>query len=324
MPWKSVTVSVVVAAAFYLTLFAGADLDASLAAAARLTWPWWLTILALSLVNYVLRYLRWDGYLRKAGHRLPVFRHLLVYLGGFALTTTPAKAGEAIRALYLRPLGVSVRRSIATLYAERVVDVISIALLAVMLYQLDVPGYRWVAILAACAAAALLLLQRRACLRAVGTLMRRLPWRSLRQAARHGVDCLRQAGTLLRGRMLAYGVGLGLVSWGAEALAFYLVVRVLDIPIELMPAVGIYATAMLAGALSFIPGGLGGTEAVMASLLILGGAPPPSAMAATTITRVATLWFAVAVGVLALLATEAAGRRAVAALPAGSGAGAGK
>ena len=56
-------------------------------------------------------------------------------------------------------------------------------------------------------------------------------------------------------------------------------------------------------------GGLGGTEAVLAGLLVVTGAPPPEAMAATAITRVATLWFAVVIGAVALPALELAGRR---------------
>jgi uncharacterized membrane protein YbhN (UPF0104 family) len=309
MRWKSVLVSVAVAAVLYLTLFAGTDADAALASAARMTWEWWLMILALSLINYALRFVRWDGYLRHLGHRLPVLRHMTIYLAGFALTTTPAKAGEAIRALYLLPLGVAVRRCIATVYAERVVDVISMALLAVLLYQLAAPPYRWLAVIAAGAAGVLLLVQHGTCLGAAGALVVKLPWQGLRRAARHGIDCLREASALLRGRILFHGIVIGVLSWGAEAVAFYLVLRELDIPVDLPGAVGIYATAMLAGALSFVPGGLGGTEAVMASLLILGGAPPPSAVAATTIIRVATLWFAVALGMVCLLVTEAAGRR---------------
>jgi uncharacterized membrane protein YbhN (UPF0104 family) len=294
MPWKSVLVSMAAGVALYLTLFAGTGFHETAAAAARLGWGWWLVILALSLVNYGLRYLRWDGYLRHAGHRLPALRHLAVYVAGFALTTTPAKAGEAVRALYLKPLGVGVRRTIATLYAERVVDVISIALLAVLLYRLPAGGYRWLAVAAGLGTCALLLLRHRWFLRAAARLAFRLPWRRLRHLALHGVGCLRQAGAVLRGRWLAYGVVIGLASWGAEALAFHLVLRELGIPVGLAGAAGIYATAILAGALSFVPGGLVGTEAVMVALL------------------------AVVLGAVALPALELAGRSARGVAPGGA------
>jgi hypothetical protein len=36
-------------------------------------------VLALSLLNYLLRFVRWDVYLKRLGHSLPARRHLLYY-----------------------------------------------------------------------------------------------------------------------------------------------------------------------------------------------------------------------------------------------------
>jgi uncharacterized protein (TIRG00374 family) len=58
---------------------------------------------------------------------------------------------------------------------------------------------------------------------------------------------------------------------------------------------------MLAGAISFMPGGLGGAEAVMVALLMWKGMAGADAVAATVLIRLATLWFAVAIGALMLL-----------------------
>lgn len=309
MRWKSLILFGAIGAALYVALLAGTDPSETIAAAARVSGLSWLLILGLSLLNYGLRFLRWDGYLRHLGNRLAIARHLTIYMAGFALTTTPGKAGEAIRALYLKPLGVGYERSIAVLYTERLVDAISIALLATLLVALPAPGYRWSAVIAAIIAVALLLLQRAPVLNALAGVVASLPWHRVRHAAQSALDCLRQATALLRFRLLLLGVGVGLISWGAEAIAFYHVAHVLDIPIGPIAAVGIYATAMLVGALSFLPGGLGSTEAVMVSLLILAGAPIPAAVATTTVVRIATLWFAVALGVVALIATETSRRR---------------
>ena len=64
-----------------------------------------------------------------------------------------------------------------------------------------------------------------------------------------------------------------------------------------MMAVSIYGIAVLVGALSFLPGGLGSTELVMGLLLVSLGVDKPVAVAATLICRIATLWFAVFIGV---------------------------
>ena len=57
---------------------------------------------------------------------------------------------------------------------------------------------------------------------------------------------------------------------------------------------------MLVGAISVLPGGLGSTEATMVGLLASQGVPFEIAIVATGVVRVTTLWFAVALGLLAL------------------------
>lgn len=98
------------------------------------------------------------------------------------------------------------------------------------------------------------------------------------------------------------GLGLGVLSWGLEGLSLYLIARDIGIGIgvSLAAGIGIYAIAVLAGALSFLPGGLGSTEAVMGVLLVVFGSDGPSAVAITLLCRIATLWFAVALGGLAV------------------------
>jgi glycosyltransferase 2 family protein len=52
--------------------------------------------------------------------------------------------------------------------------------------------------------------------------------------------------------------------------------------------------------LSFLPGGLGGAEVTMVGLLLLNGMNEAQAVACTLFVRLATLWFAVILGLLAL------------------------
>jgi uncharacterized protein (TIRG00374 family) len=68
-------------------------------------------------------------------------------------------------------------------------------------------------------------------------------------------------------------------------------------------AIFAYSASTMAGALAMLPGGLGITEAGMTGLLqALGGSTMTKevATAATILTRLATLWFAVAIGLIAL------------------------
>ena len=54
-----------------------------------------------------------------------------------------------------------------------------------------------------------------------------------------------------------------------------------------------------------LPAGLGGTEALLASLLMLAGAELAAALALTVLARLLTLWLAVALGAAALLYSAA-------------------
>lgn len=254
-----------------------------------------LVALSLSLLNYGLRFLRWQGYLQRLGYPVPWTPSLHIYLSGFALTTTPGKAGEAFRGVLLKAWNMPFRTSLAAFLSERLSDLIAILLLA-LLGLLSYPSFRPLVGVGALAVLALfgLLLSRKAPGILAGWVPARLP--RIRGLFRQGADLLLEARACHRPGLLLSATGLSLAAWGAEGLAFYLALDWLDTDVSVAVALFIYALGMLAGALSFLPGGLGGTEAVMISLLVLEGISPGVATAATVFIRLTTLWFAVALG----------------------------
>jgi len=109
---------------------------------------------------------------------------------------------------------------------------------------------------------------------------------------------------LLRPKPLVLGVFLSVISWFFECTAFWAVVHgFAGAAVDLQAATFIYASMTVAGALSFLPGGLGVTEAGMLAMLgeLATGCNRSVAAAATFVTRLCTLWFAVLVGIVALL-----------------------
>ncbi|MDT8342060.1 MAG: lysylphosphatidylglycerol synthase transmembrane domain-containing protein [Longimicrobiales bacterium] len=254
---------------------------------------------ALPTLAFLFRFLRWEFYLRALGHALPPARHLQIYLAGFALTATPGKVGENLRALYLRPWGVPMSRSVAAFTAERLGDLVAMLLLSGLAFGL-VGAYRWLLAASVVGTLAGLLVIRHpgaaAALQARAD-PSRFAGRMLAALGR----ALGAAGALLTPRLLGAGVAVALLAWGAEALTFALVARQVGIGVPVTTGMGIFAVATLLGAVSFLPGGVGATEAVMAALLVVAGGTLPEAAAAILIIRVVTLWWAVLLGVLALL-----------------------
>jgi uncharacterized protein (TIRG00374 family) len=115
-------------------------------------------------------------------------------------------------------------------------------------------------------------------------------------------------------RPLLLATVLSVLGWGAEAVALWLMLGWLGIDTGWLFACFVYALSMLAGALSFLPGGLGGAEATMVGLLLWAGHAQPEAVAATVLIRLTTLWLAVAIGGVALLAWSRRAQPAGAAL----------
>jgi len=291
------------AAALYVVFIMAGDYRATLAALSAFPGTAWLFVLSLSVVNYLLRFHRWRYYLQKMGQNVPLSRHLVCYCAGFALTTTPGKAGEAIRSWYLKDHGVRFSHSLSALFVERLLDLTTMLLLA-LVAAVHFDGYgRWLVVAALPILAALPLIHS----------PRLSAWLQARGGQTQGrlgqiltglAELLQSASRLLQSRPLYFGLGLGLLAWGAEGVAFYCIVQLLGVDIPLAQAIGIYALSMLIGALSFLPGGLGSAEVVMSFLLIAAGAAPGTAVAATLICRLATLWFAVLIGLLALAELE--------------------
>src|SRR5262249_35563391 len=58
--------------------------------------------LGLALVNYALRFCKWELYLSRLGISVPFGDSLQIFLAGFSLTMTPGKIGEVLKAYLLR------------------------------------------------------------------------------------------------------------------------------------------------------------------------------------------------------------------------------
>jgi uncharacterized protein (TIRG00374 family) len=275
------------------------------AALQQLAWLGCALVLGLSGANYAVRFERWRTFLMRLGHELPFWRHLLYYLSGFAFTVSPAKAGEAVRSLYLRGYGVTYSQSIAALFVERLQDLLAMVVLASLIVS-ERPAYRP---LVAGALTLVLALAWCATIKAVPDVIERFSQRLRRPRVARllhaAANLLHSSRALLQPRLLILGAMAGMVSWGSEGLGFYLICQGLHIQVAVLTALGIYALAVLAGtAAFFLPAGLGGMELVMTTLLVAQGAPLRSALIATLLCRIATLWFAVIIGMIAAVTVE--------------------
>ncbi|MBI3978595.1 MAG: flippase-like domain-containing protein [Chloroflexi bacterium] len=270
----------------------------------RFRWELLPAILGLTLLNYLLRLVKWNFYLRLIGitgvGRLDSF---LLFFSGLSMVVTPGKVGEWLKSYLLREVtGTPFSRSAPIILAERLTDGIAMLILATAGVVVFGLGWQILAVVAVTGAAIVFVSQHRPLALRLLTLGERLPLVSRRIHHLHGF--YESSFTLLRLPNLLLAIGLGLVSWSGECVAFYLVLVGLGVEpssMLLLQATFVLATTTLAGAVFLLPGGLGVAEGGITALLqMLLALSPDRAVAAALIIRFCTLWFGVAVGIVCL------------------------
>lgn len=263
---------------------------------ARLSWGQIGVLLALSLVNYLMRALRWHVFARRLGLPTGALQDIRHFLGGFAMSVTPGRVGELIRMRWLkRETGWAVERTAPLALVDRASDLAAMALILALSLAFSMAGIAFALPVAIVALATAYVATRPRLLAGLTTLFYRatgwLPrlMGRIRRAAR-------SLATFSHGPTVVAGLGLGCLGWFAEGYALHLLLGWMGADIGLWAAVAVFTFSTLAGGLTGAPGGVGGAEAAMVGLLTLQGVPLEVSLPATAVIRLTTLWFAILIG----------------------------
>ena len=228
-------------------------------------WELFPLALALTALNYLLRFWRWQRYLARLSIAVPAGRSFAIFVAGLSGTITPAKLGEVLKCVLLkRGFEVPVRRSVPIVLAERVTDATGVVVLAL---AAGAGTERWPLIALAVAGVVATVVVVRS------PLLERFA----------GLGEAPGAARALLGTPLLLGMtALSAASWFCECLAAYVCVRGLRLDLSLADTVVVFSLGSLAGALSFLPGGLGVAETSMTGLIqVLSDASRAAAVAAS-------------------------------------------
>jgi len=257
-------------------------------------------LLLLSLGNYVFRFIKWEYFLRLLGIRLRLVDSGAVFLGGFAFSISPGKLGEVFKSVLLKQInGAPLASTAPIVFAERYTDLGGLLILAALgVYGSGGGGMALLAGLLLLVMLFALVSSRRLEILLLSLIGRLGPLARFREPMGRALDSARM---LLKLRNLPFLLLLSALAWFWECWAMVFALEAFGVELPLTDAVYIYALATLAGALAFLPGGLGVTEGGMVMMLIARGVQKSSAAAGTILVRLTTLWFAVLIGILALV-----------------------
>lgn len=281
-------------AVFFVYLGLAGYLQYSSKVGAIFSFPWknyGLLVLGLVALAWFLRGLRWHYYLRYLGFReVPFWKSLQIFFASFTFTITPAKAGELAKAALLKiDFDVPLSKTTSILIVERLMDLVAVLFLAIGSLFLSSRAF-WPFLICCFLVIAVLLaiffgrffqpfLKKHSKTRFLKWLLEKIS------------EILKASHFLITPRTLPLSLVLSFVAWSIEAMAFFLVLNGLKIPVGFFSAIFIYGLATLAGAISMLPGGIGGTEGTMLGMLVFQGIKATTALPAIFIIRLCTLWF---------------------------------
>lgn len=305
---RSILIFVIAGVALYAAATFASDYRSIMASLLRFPITVLMEVLGLVLVGWLLRGWRFHYYLRQGSEAVPLGYSIAAFLAGFALTGTPGKIGEAVKAVFLkRDYEVPATRVVGIVMMERLMDLCGVLLLgsfSLVLFS------GWSHMFLLCAAAVIaggifLCMERvyRPVLEFCGRISF-LSWISGRI-----LEILTTGRDLMTPRIFIIGLLVSSVAWGMESVALYLTLDGLGLQSTLLQANFAYCFSTIVGALSMLPGGIGGTEASMIGVLKFMGISYKDALPAVILIRLCTLWLAVLVGVVFMIILLARSKR---------------
>ncbi len=302
---KRIIYSIVFGALVYLGLSIYANFGHLMIAFGKFNWMIFPLILLLSSCNYVMRFIKWDYYTKVLGMKIDRKMSLLIFLSSFIMAITPGKLGEVFKSYLLKEYnGTSLSRSAPILLAERITDFLSLILLCMVGVIMFGYDSRLIIIIGVFFIILVALLSSKTISHAIIGFFER--FRIISKFSHKIYEAYDSIYLMIRIKELIITIIFSIFAWFFECLGLYFVINSFGIEnqvhVDIFVSTFIYGFATIAGAVTMLPGGLGATDASIAFMLVsLKKVAENIAVASTLLIRIATLWFAVLVGIAAVL-----------------------
>jgi len=296
---KKLLISIAIGGGVYLFFIVYANFNQFLASLSEFS-LWLLpVILILSLVNFVLRFYKWNYYLNLIKVKINKLDSFYIFMSGLIMSVTPGKIGEFLKAYLVKEkTKIPMSKTSPVVVVERLTDSIAFILISLVgAYIFDYGMTITILITALLIFLIILLTSPKLFLLVLHLLekSKRLKKHIVKiENAYKNIQVLLKPGVMIKMTVLS------IIAWLAECLGYYLILRNFGININFLWASFSYAFANIIGTVSMLPGGLGVTEGSLTLLLLEQGVSKTTSVATTFIVRVSTLWFSVLVGVIAL------------------------
>ncbi len=296
---KKIFMSLGIAGLIYLAFTIYADYKQVIFAFSKFSL--WLipVILSLSFLNYISRFFKWDYYLHLLKIKITKVDSFAIFMSGLIMSVTPGKMGELLKAYLVKQVvNEPVSKTAPIIFAERITDFVSLVMIGLIgAYVFDY-GRIIVAAVGVFFLLVIFIVSQKSLAIKIINFFEKFSF--LKKHIEKIHTAYESSYILLQFKPIVLMSLLSLVSWFLECLGYYLVLTNFAVEVSILWSAFSYAFATIVGAISMLPGGLGVTEGSLTIMLIQKSVSKDIAVASTFIIRVATLWFAVLVGVIAV------------------------
>jgi glycosyltransferase 2 family protein len=252
--------------------------------------------LAIILLGYRFHRLLWALNIKN----ITLKRAISIYITGLALAATPVSSGQVIKSQIIKKqFGFAISKTSPIVLVEKWNELNS-ALLILIVFALIRPIFESSVIIIIGVALALFIfgiIRNHWLFNLFRKIILRVPrLKVLEESIENSHDALKN---LSSKRAVIEGFVLTLPAMILQAVSVFFVFHALGIQIDFVTSTEIFYVALIAGVLSFIPGGFGVTEGSMIALLIKYYDHDVGLLAAAVIfVRLVTLWYPTLLGII--------------------------
>ena len=268
-------------------------------------------IIGLVVLGWFIIFYRWILLLRHSDIVIPISQNFCIFMAGFALSIIPGKVGELIKSQLLKTkYDISRAKTGPIIILEQLYNLIGIVTISciglalMLIFNIEFFEISNYVIIGATIVLIFILaiLNSRKTFEKIFLKFAKSKFISKYELSfETSYDILKNS---LRGKFLLTSTILSALFWITEAIIVYSVLLAFDIDLlDFTTIIATYTSSILLGVVSFLPMGIGVTEASLAGFFTLKGIDISLALTIVVFIRIFTRWIGVGLGFLLLKLT---------------------
>ncbi len=256
-------------------------------------WQYFPLLITLTTIEYIIRYIKWDLFLKTAGVHLNHKENLFVFFSGLSMIVTPGKLGEIWKSWLIRDIsGDEISKTLPVVIIDRLTDIISLVLLSFIGISYYKDGISLLIILSVVCIGFYFAIRSKAISRKLKTFLER-------KFGGHTTNIQLMHETFNETMQPKVFVSLSMLNalaWFFECMGLYFVIIGFEQSRNILLVTFIFSFSTLVGGISMVPGGIGVAEVGISGLLILSGISPALSVGIALILRLGSFWYGALLG----------------------------